>query len=170
MGALGDTQYTSAWDGLYEIAGKHSSSLGSLVAKTSVCLVVNFRFGTNVNYSVSNEESFRMHNTRSHTAVLAHLFPLTKLFKPEQHKGCLHHRPIEKPVVETEPICSCPSCRLYLGVAVESSVVQGSSATTVRHVHAAQHGDDDFSTLQRVVCCGNVQRCLPVLVSCIHIC
>lgn len=55
-------------------------------------------------------------------------------------------------------------------MAVEGSVVQSSSSAAVRHIHAAQQGDDDLGTSQGVIGCSDVQRRLPVLVPGVHIC
>lgn len=58
---------------------------------------------------------------------------------------------------------------LYLSVAVEGSVMQGSAPAAVRHVDAAQQRDDHLGTAQSVVGCSDVQRRLPVLVPGVHV-
>lgn len=57
----------------------------------------------------------------------------------------------------------------YLSVAIEGSVMQRGAPAAVRHVDAAQERDDHLGTAQSVVGCGDVQRRLPVLVSCVHV-
>lgn len=57
----------------------------------------------------------------------------------------------------------------YLSVAIEGSVMQRSAPAAVRHIDAAQERDDHRGTAQSVVGCGDVQRRLPVLVSCVHV-
>lgn len=57
----------------------------------------------------------------------------------------------------------------HLGVAVQGSVMQGSASTAVWDVDAAEQGDDDLGTSQRVVGRGNMQWGLPVLVPCVDV-
>lgn len=60
-------------------------------------------------------------------------------------------------------------CVQYLGVAVQGSMMQGSASTAVWHVDAAEQGDDDLGTSQRIVGRGDMQRGLPVLVPCVDV-
>lgn len=64
-----------------------------------------------------------------------------------------------------QPLTKAP----YLSVAIEGSVMQRGAPAAVRHVDAAQERDDHLGTAQSVVGCGDVQRRLPVLVSCVHV-
>ena len=48
-------------------------------------------------------------------------------------------------------------------------MVQRGASAAVRHVDAAQQGDDDLGTSQGVVGGGDVQRRLPVLVPRVHV-
>lgn len=47
--------------------------------------------------------------------------------------------------------------------------MQGSASTAVWHVDAAEQGDDDLGTSQRIIGRGNMQRGLPVLVPCVDV-
>lgn len=57
----------------------------------------------------------------------------------------------------------------YLGVPVEGGVVQGGAAPAVRHVDAAQQGDDGLGAAQRLIGGRHVQRRLPELVTRVHV-
>lgn len=60
-------------------------------------------------------------------------------------------------------------CLLYLGVSVESGMVQGSSPPAVWHIYTAQQWDDELSTTQSLIGSCHMKRRLPVLVTCIHV-
>lgn len=57
----------------------------------------------------------------------------------------------------------------YLKMATEGRVVQRSPARSVRHIHIAEQRDEGFGAAYGLVCCGDVQRRLPVLVSGIYV-
>lgn len=55
-------------------------------------------------------------------------------------------------------------------MAAEGCMVQRSPARSVRHIHIAEQRDEGLSTAYSLVCCGDVKRRLPVLVSGIYVC
>lgn len=109
-------------------------------------------------------------NNPADTAALAHLFPLTKPFNQNSTKGRLRHRASRAQPRRRTHVHQRLSCLQYLCVAVEGGVVQGGASAAVRHVHAAQQRDEDLGAPQGVVGSGDVQRRLPVLVTCVHVC
>lgn len=54
-------------------------------------------------------------------------------------------------------------------MAAEGSMVQRSAACAVRHIHIAQQRHQRLSTAHCFVSRGYVQRCLPVLIPCVHV-
>lgn len=58
---------------------------------------------------------------------------------------------------------------LYLNVAIECSVMQGRATGSVRDVDIGEERDEVLGTFDAVVGCRNVQRRLPVLVSCVDV-
>lgn len=67
---------------------------------------------------------------------------------------------LEDPAMDKNP---------HLSVAVKGSMMQCSASAAVRHVDAAQEGNDHLGAAQSVVGCCDVQRRLPVLVSGVHV-
>lgn len=54
-------------------------------------------------------------------------------------------------------------------MAIEGSVMQSGATATVGNVDAAEQGYDDLGALYRIIGCGDMQRGLPVLVTCVDV-
>ena len=52
----------------------------------------------------------------------------------------------------------------------EGCMVQRSPARSIRHIHIAEQWDECFSAADSFICCGDVKRRLPVLVSGVYVC
>ena len=59
---------------------------------------------------------------------------------------------------------------MYLQMPAEGCMVQRTPAGSIGHIHIAEQWDEGFGAADSFVCCGDVKRRLPILVSGVYVC